>query len=228
MLLQVTALCKHSTRGGRVFAAVQDFCLDLDKGEFVSLIGRSGSGKTTILNMLAGLLTPDSGQVLVNGIDIFSLGDRQRSVLRNNTMGYVPQGTSLIPSLTVLDNVRLPWHLQAHQGQSLQTARDLLDEFGISHLEKSYPRSLSGGETRRAALARALINSPELIIADEPTNDLDIETAREIADLLLRLNGRGTAMLIVTHDLEISRCGGRALEISASRDSTDRQAAKSA
>jgi putative ABC transport system ATP-binding protein len=194
---------------------VDNLSLAVDQGEFICLLGRSGSGKTTLLNMIAGLLTPDSGQVFFNGANLYGLDDRARTAWRNEQLGYVPQGASLLANLTALDNVLLPFYLQprADDGSALKKARALMDELGLSKLEKSYPAALSGGETRRVALARALMNSPELIIADEPTSDLDVETAREMADLLSLLNGQGCALLVATHDLELSR-RHKVLEIS--------------
>jgi putative ABC transport system ATP-binding protein len=166
--------------------------------------------------MIAGLLTPDAGEVFFDGVGPYSLDDPARTAWRNRTLGYMPQGASLLSNLTALDNVRLPFHLQPRRGESLEKARELMNVLGISRLEKSYPSALSGGETRRVALARALMNSPELILADEPTNDLDAETAREMAALLAALNGRGCAFLVATHDRELGRLG-RTLEIANGR-----------
>ena len=217
MFLEVGRVSKKYERGGRVFAAVDNFSLTLERGEFVCLLGRSGSGKTTLLNMIAGLLTPDAGEILFDGANIYGLDDQARTAWRNAKLGYVPQGAGLLSNLTALDNVRLPFHLQPRTGESLKRARNLMRDMGIDKLENSYPAALSGGEMRRVALARALMNSPELIIADEPTNDLDAETAREIGQILSLLNDRGSTLLVVTHDLELSRLGGRVLEIANGR-----------
>jgi putative ABC transport system ATP-binding protein len=216
MLLEIKGLKKEYERGGHSFAAVNGLSLTLERGEFICLFGRSGSGKTTLLNMIAGLLTPDSGEVLFDGIRLYSLDDAARTAWRNEKLGYMPQGASLLSNFTALDNVRLPFHLQPRGGESREKARELMHELGISRLEKSYPSALSGGETRRVALARALMNSPELIIADEPTNDLDAETAREMAALLAAVNGTGCAFLVATHDQELGRLG-KTLEISNGR-----------
>jgi putative ABC transport system ATP-binding protein len=216
MRLQINHLSKRYVRSGW-FYAVYDISFCLEKGEFASLTGRSGSGKTTLLNMLIGLLSPDSGEILLDGINLFSMNDRERSALRNEKIGYVPQGRSLLGNLTALNNARLPFHLQHRPGDSFQKARELFADLGISHLENSYPAELSGGELRRVALARALINSPELIIADEPTSDLDIDTAHEILDLFFRLNRQGVSFLVATHDLEISRYGGTRLKMTSGK-----------
>lgn len=216
MLLEISGLRKEYERGEHCFAAVDNLGLTLDRGEFVCLFGRSGSGKTTLLNMIAGLLTPDSGEVLFDGTNLYSLDDAARTAWRNEKLGYMPQGASLLANLSALDNVRLPFHLQPRDGKSREKARELMEELGISRLEKSYPSALSGGETRRVALARALMNSPEIILADEPTNDLDAETAREMAALFSTLNSRGCAFLVATHDQELGRLG-KTLEISNGR-----------
>ena len=217
MPLEIRHLSKRYRRGGSWFNAVDNLSFRLENGEFVSLTGRSGSGKTTLLNMAIGLLSPDSGEVLLDGMNLFSLGDRERTALRNEKIGYVPQGRSLLGNLTALDNARLPFHLRRRQGNSRQKARELFARLDISRLENSYPAELSGGELRRVALARALINSPTLIIADEPTSDLDIDTAREILELFSSLNQQGISFLLATHDRELSRCGGRVLEMASGR-----------
>jgi putative ABC transport system ATP-binding protein len=217
MRLEIRHLTKRYWLGKACFDAVSDISFSLDRGEFVSLTGRSGSGKTTLLNMVAGLLSPDSGEILADGVSLFSLDERKRSCFRNGKIGYIPQGRSLLGNLTALDNARLPFHLQRRSGDSLPKARELFAVLGIAHLEGSYPAELSGGELRRVALARALINSPELVIADEPTSDLDIETAREIMVLFSGLNAGGTAFLVATHDPLLSRGSGMVLEMNAGR-----------
>jgi putative ABC transport system ATP-binding protein len=216
-LLAINNISKSFQRGGTNFKALDNVSLNLQKGEFVSLIGRSGSGKTTLLNIIAGLLAPDCGQVLIDGVDLGQLDEPAQSALRSQKIGYVPQGQSLLNNLTVLDNVRLPAQFKPQAGPSCAQALDLLSDFGISHLRRNYPASLSGGEARRVALARALINSPQLLIADEPSSDLDIETTRETAEILSALNQRGISLLLVTHDPELSVYGGRALHLQSGR-----------
>jgi putative ABC transport system ATP-binding protein len=217
MLLTIEHLSKSYRRGKTWFAAVRNVGFSLEAGAFVSLIGRSGSGKTTLLNMVTGLLAPDAGEIRLEGTSIFTLDDRQRTALRNEKIGYVPQGRSLLGNLTALNNARLPFHLQRRAGDSLQKARELFADLGIAHLENSYPAELSGGELRRVALARALITSPELIIADEPTSDLDMDTARGILELFARLNARGVTFLAATHDAELGRCARTTLRMDAGR-----------
>ncbi|MDR2604273.1 MAG: ABC transporter ATP-binding protein [Desulfovibrio sp.] len=217
MRLEIRHLTKHYRRGRTHFDAVSNVSFSLADGAFVCLTGRSGSGKTTLLNMLIGLLSPDSGEILVDETNLFLLDDRQRSDFRNARIGYIPQGRSLLGNLTALDNARLPFHLRRRSGDSLQKARELFAQVGIPHLENSYPAQLSGGELRRVALARALINSPELILADEPTSDLDIETAQEIFALFSSLNAQGVTFLAATHDVELSRRGSAIWEMHSGR-----------
>lgn len=218
MLLHISHLRKQYLRGGKTpFWAVDDVSLNMAAGEFVSIIGRSGSGKTTLLNMIAGLLTPTSGEILFKGTNLHRLSDAALSSLRNEQLGCLPQGYSLLPNLTALDNVSLPFYLQKRAGSCDERARGLLGEVGLAGLEDAYPAEMSGGEMLRTAIARALINEPKLLIADEPTSDLDVDTAAEIMDLLLRINRQGTALLIVTHDLEITRFSSRVYRLASGK-----------
>jgi putative ABC transport system ATP-binding protein len=211
MLLEVTDLSREYKRNNTVFAAVSHVNLSVDSGDFVSIIGRSGSGKTTLLNMLAGLLDPSSGTVSIAGRTIQGLSDRDLSLLRNSEIGYVPQGQSLLANLSVLENVCLPSYLfKRNDGSDIaDRALALLEQTGISHLAASYPRELSGGELRRVSIARSLINRPALLIADEPTGDLDAETTAGIMELFRGIARKGTAVLIVTHELDTLDYGNR-------------------
>jgi ABC-type lipoprotein export system ATPase subunit len=201
-LLELRELTKEYKRGNRAFNAVNGVSLSVERGDFISIIGRSGSGKSTLLNMSAGLLKPSAGTVLFDGRDIFSLADISISLLRNEKIGYVPQGQSLLSNFTVLENVCIPWFLFKREGEPEERALTLLEKTGIDHLAASYPKQLSGGEMRRVAIARALINNPALLIADEPTSDLDAETTADIMRLLSVISKEGTAILIVTHELD--------------------------
>jgi putative ABC transport system ATP-binding protein len=209
-LLELRELTKEYKRGGRAFNAVNHVSLSLEAGDFVSITGRSGSGKTTLLNMGAGLLRPTGGTVLFEGNDIYGLKDKDISFFRNEKIGYVPQGHSLLSNFSVFDNVCIPWFLFKREGDVEGRAFILLERVGISGLAGSYPRELSGGEMRRAAIARSLINEPRLLIADEPTGDLDAQTTEEIMGLFRSIAGEGTAVLIVTHELEALDYGNRA------------------
>ena len=213
MVLEVKELCKEYTRGGRPFYAVDHVSLTVDKGEFVSIIGRSGSGKSTLLNLIAGLLDPTAGEIRICGKSLTGMDDRALSALRNTTLGYVPQGQTVLGNLTVLDNVRLPFYFGDRTGPSADRARELLEQVGIGHLAGSLPRELSGGELRRVSIARALMCSHDLLVLDEPTGDLDPRTTEEIMALLRGIAQGGTAVLMVTHELDTVGCGDRVLEM---------------
>ena len=214
-LLEVKELTKEYKRGNRSFNAVNRANLSVEAGDFISIIGRSGSGKTTLLNMGAGLLNPTQGSVFFEGKDIYALRDKEISFLRNEKIGYVPQGQSLLSNFTVFDNVCIPWALFRREGDVEGRAFILLEKVGIGHLASSYPKELSGGEMRRAAIARALINSPRLLIADEPTGDLDTQTTAEIMRLFSHIAGEGTAVLIVTHELDTLNYGNKTYSMDA-------------
>lgn len=200
MCLELRNAGKEYIRGGRVFSAVKNVNLSVTSGEFVGIIGRSGSGKSTLLNLTAGLLIPTAGEILINGKDISKLSDKEASLLRNSIIGYVPLGQSLLSNLSVLDNIRLPFYLTKREGNPDEKALKLLSRFRIKHLADSSPSSLSGGEMRRTAIARALINSPEILLADEPTSDLDAENSAEIAELFREISNNGTSVIMVTHE----------------------------
>ncbi|MDP4182828.1 MAG: ABC transporter ATP-binding protein [Bacillota bacterium] len=191
------------------FTAVDNVDLDIMPGDFVSIIGRSGSGKSTMLNMIVGLLRPTSGKILINGADLWSMNDKEMSKIRNSKFGYVPQGLSLLSNLRILDNVRLPFCLDKREGNGIERAMNLLEEMRIQSLAQRYPAQLSGGEMRRVAIARALVNNPEILIADEPTADLDEETSIEVMKLFARINSRGITILMVTHEYDITDYGNR-------------------
>ncbi|MCL2007129.1 MAG: ABC transporter ATP-binding protein [Treponema sp.] len=208
-LLELRKLTREYERGGRTFKAVNCADLSIEPGDFISIIGRSGSGKSTLLNMSAGLIEPTDGDVLFDGVDIHLLNDNEISLFRNEKIGYVPQGQSLLSNYTVLENVCLPWFLSKREGDPVEQALALLEKTGIKYLANSYPKELSGGEMRRTAIARSLINKPALLIADEPTGDLDAETTAEIMQVLAAIAKEGTAVLIVTHELDTISYGNK-------------------
>lgn len=215
MLLEIKGLSKEYQRRGKAFWAVNGVDLSIRQGDFVNIIGRSGSGKSTLLNMAAGLLMPTSGSIRLNGTELYALKDKDISELRNMRLGYIPQGLGTLSTLTVFDNVRLPYFLSRRQGDASGRASFLLDEVGISALADMLPSQLSGGELRRVLIARALMNEPDILIADEPTSDLDIETTREIMELFARINKNGTTILIVTHELDTLEFGNRVLTMAS-------------
>ncbi len=211
MPIELKNLTKEYKRGETVFKAVDGVNLVVDKGDFINITGRSGSGKSTLLNLIAGLLSPSLGRIEVDNQDIAAWNDRAVSAYRNTKIGCIPQGQSTLSNLTVLDNVRLPYHLQKRNGSSQERALSLLKQTGIAHLAQAYPRQLSGGELKRVAIARALINEPDYILADEPTGDLDVQTTTEIMKLFRQIAQNKTAVVMVTHELDVLEYGSRTL-----------------
>ena len=218
MLLEVKNLRKDYKRATQQFSAVNNISFSMAQNDFISIMGKSGSGKTTLLNMIAGLLTPTQGKVTINGTNLFELDDKQVSAFRNQYLGYIPQGSSLLPNLTALENIRLPFSLTKRENQSsLNYALQLLEKAQISYLKDAYPANMSGGEMRRIAILRALICQPQLVIADEPTSDLDEESSAQIMALLTDIHQQGTGLLIVTHDNDVANYSQRTLKMSSGR-----------
>ena len=179
------------------------------KGEFVAVLGRSGSGKSTLLNILAGLDRPSEGKVYIDGTDIFNLSEEKRTLLRREKIGFVFQAYELLHSLTVTENIRLP-ELKA----DTDYVGELLDTLKIRQYEKCYPDQLSGGEQQRASIARALINHPPILFADEPTGNLDSKTERIVIDLLKNLAAKyETSILIVTHNEDLVKDADRVIRL---------------
>jgi len=198
--------------------AVRNVSLNVDKGEFVVITGRSGSGKTTVLNLAAGLVKPTSGEVCLGNVNLWSLADREQSLLRNRQIGFVFQFPSLLPSLTVLENVALPTIFGTnHRGQDpRKRAAELLDMVGLSDKLSAYPRQLSAGQQQRVVIARALIGPPEVLLADEPTSNLDEQTEHEIMDLFRDIHGKtGVTVALVTHTSQLVSYGTRAIEMAS-------------
>lgn len=195
-----------------VFAALD---LEVASGEFLTLTGRSGGGKTTLLSIMGGLSRPTSGKVLIDGIDLWALAEPELALMRNRKFGFVFQFASLIPTLKVIDNVLLPISFAQRRPtlEDREKARHLLEVVGIPEKDGAFPHQLSGGQQRRVAIARALINDPAILFADEPTGDLDEETERAIMELLRDINAQGTTIVLVTHALDYALIGSRALTL---------------
>ena len=206
-IIKTENLSKSFKRGSNTLFAVKNVNFTLNEGDFVNIIGRSGSGKSTFLNLLSGLLKPTEGKIFAKGKDMSDFSDREISKYRNETIGFVPQSLGTLPNLNVLENVSLPYYLFKRDDSAYEKAAMLLDEMGILHLKDDFPKNLSGGELKRVLIARSMINSPELLILDEPTSDLDKNTTMEIMDLLKKINSKGTALIIVTHELDILKYG---------------------
>jgi putative ABC transport system ATP-binding protein len=190
--------------------------LQVPKSQFTAIIGKSGAGKSTLLGIISGLEKPDEGRVLVQDTDIFSLDDNAMARLRRNSIGIVFQGFNLVPSLTAIENVLLPvvFENKLSAGEYRRRAKELLGNVGVAERANHRPSALSGGEQQRVAIARALIIEPDILLADEPTGNLDETTAAGVFDLLIGL-GRdsGTTLLMVTHDLDIAEKADRKIEI---------------
>lgn len=220
MTLFCRALAKtYRTDRGDV-AAVRGLDLMVPDGRFAAIIGRSGSGKSSLMAMVGGLARPSSGTVTIAGTDIWGLSEAARARFRNRRLGFVFQSASLLPTLRVLDNAALPLLLagDAQRKEAYARASALLDEMGLgAHLD-AYPTELSSGEQRRVAIARALVHEPALLLADEPTVDLDEQTEREILELLRRLQReRGTTLILVTHNLALAAEAEQLVQIADGR-----------
>ncbi|OFX00781.1 MAG: ABC transporter ATP-binding protein [Alphaproteobacteria bacterium RIFCSPHIGHO2_12_FULL_66_14] len=204
-------VCRQVSKSYRtergVVTAVAGIDLDVPAGRFAAVIGRSGSGKSTLMAMIGGLSRPSAGSVEVDGTDVWHLSDNALAAFRNEKVGYVFQFASLLPTLRLIDNVALPAMLGRRQGASGTYARAaaLLERMGLGGYLDAYPAEISAGEQRRAAIARALINDPALLLADEPTSDLDEQTEIEIMDVLRTVNREvGTTLVLVTHNLALA------------------------
>lgn len=202
-MIKVTSVTKSYNTGGSEVRAVDDANLEVKQGEFILILGRSGSGKSTLLGMLAGLIRPTNGTVRIEGMDISSLPENDVADLRGRKIGFVFQFSGLIPTITALENVMLPTLFCRHGPGCRSRAVDLLKKVGMSDRADAYPRTLSSGEMKRVAIARALVNEPLLLIADEPTGDLDVDTELEIMELFRKLNNEGTTIVMVTHNPDL-------------------------
>ena len=200
--------------------AVQDVSLEVAQGEILMIVGRSGSGKTTLLNLAAGLTRPTSGQVRLDQVDVWTLSDQQQSLLRNQKIGFVFQFPSLLPTLTVHENVILPTTFRANSGAKGHSDRaaQLLDQVGLSDKLEAFPRQLSAGQQQRVVIARSLMNQPQVLLADEPTSNLDEKTELEIMDLFRGLHQNlGLTMVIVTHTRQLVPYSTRVVEMAGGR-----------
>jgi putative ABC transport system ATP-binding protein len=196
---------------------LKDISLSVMPGEAVAIVGASGSGKSTLLGLLAGLDTPSSGAVRLDGADLFALDEDGRAALRKRLVGFVFQSFQLLPALNALENVMLPLELAGEPGAEGQ-AREMLARVGLSERLRHYPKTLSGGEQQRVALARAFVTKPKLLLADEPTGNLDAATGAGVIDLMFRLNAEsGTTLLLVTHDEAIAARCARKIRLVAGR-----------
>jgi putative ABC transport system ATP-binding protein len=213
-MLVARELTKSFPSGDRTITVLRDVSFTIADGEFVAIVGPSGSGKTTLLGLLAGLDTPSAGSVLLDDVDLARLNEDARARLRGEKVGFVFQSFQLIPTLTALENVRVPLDLRGDDG-ALARATDLLARVGLANRTHHYPVRLSGGEQQRVAIARAFVNSPRVLFADEPTGNLDHATGVRIVELLEQLNrDANTTVVIVTHDAELAGRARRVIRLS--------------
>ncbi|MGA2250142.1 ABC transporter ATP-binding protein [Terracidiphilus sp.] len=208
-MIQVQNAKKVIQNGARRVEILKGISLTIPAGQFVAIVGASGSGKSTLLGLLAGLDSPSSGEIWLDGVPIHNLEEGQLAAVRGNKIGFVFQSYQLIPTLTALENVLLPFELNA-SGNGLDKARSLLKSVGLAERMDHYPIQLSGGEQQRVALARAFVVEPPIVMADEPTGNLDSTNGRLVLDLLLDRNKRaGTTLVLVTHDAEVAAMADR-------------------
>jgi putative ABC transport system ATP-binding protein len=223
MMVSVRALTMRLVSGGRPLTVLDGVTLDVGRGGAVAVVGPSGSGKSTLLGLIAGLDTPSEGTITVGGVDVTRLGESALARFRRETIGYVFQSYHLIPTLTAADNVAVPLELAGERRVAART-RDLLQQVGLGDRAHHYPVQLSGGEQQRVALARAVALDPPLLLADEPTGNLDSATGAAIIELLFRLNReRGSTLVLVTHDAALAERADRIVSLRDGRVVGDRR-----
>ncbi len=217
--IELKDVSKVYTLGDTVINAVEDVSLGIEKGEFISIIGHSGSGKTSLLSIIGGILSPSSGRLLFGGADIYGLNETGLAAYRADSVGYIFQFASLMPVLTAKENLLLPTIFSSRRpSNSGKKAEEYLDMVGLKDKINAYPAQLSGGQQRRIAIARALMNDPEIILADEPTGDLDEETEADVMDFLKRINSeKGITFILVTHSSELARGATRKIRMTQGR-----------
>jgi ABC-type lipoprotein export system ATPase subunit len=203
-LIVASNVTKRYANNDMVVNALDNASVTIADNEFVLIVGRSGSGKSTLLSVLGGLTRPTDGKVEFNDKDIWSMNDTDLSNLRAKEIGFVFQFPGLLPTLTAMENVMLPTMFSKDHKDSAKRAQELLESLGLGDKLKSYPHQLSGGELKRASIARALINNPSVILADEPTGDLDADTEQEIMAQFKAINEKGKTIIMVTHNPDLS------------------------
>jgi putative ABC transport system ATP-binding protein len=213
LIVRVEGLGKTVPSGGTGLTILHDISFAVPAGQAVAIVGMSGSGKSTLLGLMAGLDTPTTGRITINGQDLFALDEDGRAALRARMLGFVFQSFQLLPAMTALENVMLPLELAGTAGAS-SAARTMLERVGLGQRLTHYPKQLSGGEQQRVAIARAFVSQPALLLADEPTGNLDGATGAQVIDLMFELNReRGTTLLLVTHDESLSQRCDRVLRL---------------
>lgn len=211
-LIEIQNIGKDYQEGENTVQAIKEMSFFIDDGEFVSIMGQSGSGKSTMLAILGGLNHPTRGRILLDALDVYKLSSEQRADLRSEYIGIIFQSFQLIPYLTVLENVKLPMAITGRKAKEQdKMARDVLDRVGLANKADRLPDQISGGEQERVAIARAIVNKPPILLADEPTGSLDSKTADEIMNLLKELNREGQTIIMVTHNPEACKHTSRTI-----------------
>lgn len=212
-MIELNKVSKKFTEGEFVHSVLKDLDLSIEKGEIVILYGKSGSGKSTLLNIISGIDLPDSGSVNICGEDITKLSEKERTLIRRKKLGFIFQSFNLIPTLSVTENLLLPLELNGVKNHSAVIS-SMLEEVGLRNRGSTYPDKLSGGEQQRIAIARALIHEPEIILADEPTGNLDYDTGLKIVELLDKVVKKtGKTMVMVTHSKDVIGLADRVLSL---------------
>ena len=216
-MIKAKGLSKHYQDGDRLVKAVDQVDLAIASGDFLSIVGHSGSGKTTLLSLLGGLTRPTSGTAEVDGVDLWSISDDELARLRNRRVSFIYQFASLIPTLTALENVMIPAVFASPPRDVRDKALELLSAVGLGEKIRAYPARLSGGQQRRVAIARSFINDPSIVLADEPTGDLDQETEADVFDFFMEFNRKQVAFVLVTHSLELAAKAATRLQMDHGR-----------
>ena len=220
-LLRVEHLSKIYGAGENQVKALDDVSLSVEKGEFVAIVGASGSGKSTLLHLLGGVDRPTSGKVYINGTDIFAMNDDELAIFRRRQVGIIYQFYNLIPILNVEENMAIPMELDGRKVEKAQMD-DMLLRLGLTERRTHLPNELSGGQQQRTSIGRALITRPSIVLADEPTGNLDSHSGKEVMKILHELNDEGRTIILITHDNEIAEEGTRVVRISDGKIIEDR------
>lgn len=214
VLVQIEDMCKIYNPGENEVRALDHVSVSIEEGEFVAIIGQSGSGKSTLMNMLGCLDVPTGGKYILNGQDVSSLNDDELSDIRNQEIGFIFQGFNLIPNLTALENVELPLiYRGVGRAERKELSQKALEKVGLGHRLHHKPSEMSGGQQQRVAIARAIAQAPPVILADEPTGNLDSHSTKEILEILKELHREGRTVILITHDNEIAEQAKRVIKI---------------